>query len=84
MSAVLHATVRSSKTIRRAVYGKDPPELVLWLIRLAPTWDPKMRVFLRIVAMTILLAPVAASAHGNDGKGECHRHKGERTYHCHP
>ena len=46
--------------------------------------DPKMRVFLSIVAMTILLAPVAASAHGNDGKGECHRHKGERTYHCHP
>jgi ATP-dependent DNA ligase len=39
--------------------------------------EPDMRVFLSIVAMTILLAPMAASAHGNDGKGECHRHKGE-------
>jgi hypothetical protein len=46
--------------------------------------EPEMRVFLSIVAMTILLAPVAASAHGKDGKGECHQHKDEKTYHCHP
>jgi hypothetical protein len=43
-----------------------------------------MRVVLSIVAITILLSPITARAHGNDGKGECHRHKGEKTYHCHP
>jgi hypothetical protein len=43
-----------------------------------------MRAFLGIVAMTILLAPVPASAHGHDGNGKCHRHNSEKTYHCHP
>jgi hypothetical protein len=43
-----------------------------------------MRAFLGIVAMTILLAPLSASAHDNDGKGKCHRHTSERMYHCHP
>jgi len=43
-----------------------------------------MRLFLSIIAATILLAPVAASAHGSaTSKGECHRH-GKSAYHCHP
>jgi hypothetical protein len=43
-----------------------------------------MRAFLGIVVMTILLAPVSASAHGDDGKRKCHRHNREKMYHCHP
>jgi len=43
-----------------------------------------MRLLFTILTMTILLAPVAASAHGNSmSKKEFHRHVGENSFHCH-
>jgi hypothetical protein len=43
-----------------------------------------MRLFLNIAALSFLLSTASASAHGNAmSKKECHRHTGEKTYHCH-
>ncbi len=45
-----------------------------------------MRLIFSIIALTILLVPVSASAHGNvTGKNECHRHANDKDgqYHCH-
>jgi hypothetical protein len=46
--------------------------------------ETSMRLFLNIAALSFLLGTASASAHDDTmSKKECHRHTGEKTYHCH-